>query len=89
MQETQKIQRLSFRENLWAPLDLLLRSFKLWPSGKIERRRRTGIVHEPYATGQEIGDIDFSKVDPTAALRRVKCQRCEKEIPSEGLGFRV
>ena len=34
---------------------------------------------------KEIGDIDLSQIDPTAARERVKCPRCEKDVLEEHL----
>ena len=39
----------------------------------------------PFVIPQEIGDIDLSQIDPTAARERVKCPRCEKDVLEEHL----
>eukprot|EP00913_Durusdinium_trenchii_P018030 g16942.t1 len=54
---------------------------------------RTSLPKAPLAAGsgmsellqREIGDIDLSQIDPSAARERVTCPRCEKEVLAEHL----
>lgn len=72
-----------------APIFCSVELLRTWPPrpepADGEPCDRSGDATRPVRRGQEIGDIDLSQIDPSAARERVTCPRCEKEVLAEHL----